>query len=377
MLSRSISPEDQAHLLAKDMPGHGSASGTIARPDRAARWTFRLLAVLLVAALITLISGTATFGDRLQATAWQTRFAELEFKKNLAKQSYGAHAEKVLESYGSDEKFQMLLLKHGEHVVPVIAFFMETDLASMRIKYGLFKLWEYLKQSWPWHGAGKTKELPSFKEYSPYERGLYAIDRALSEGHDFLGQFDIHEQKARWNQTQRFSEAVSAFLLSGIQTVETKRNQGEHITAWDWANAGSDVLIVFSAAKLAKLPKGLPSVSQAKTRVSGMGKATLGSGALGSKVFSYSVRAGTLYLVATHPSLLTGLLVDIAQQLNLPVSLVVFTGWFVVIFLLSFLLLPLLAALSWLIPLIKLISAAASWMQPAPRLVPARKRAQH
>lgn len=360
------------------MPTMGSSeangdSGTTIRHARAARWMLRLVAATLVAALVASFAGSAGFGERLWALTWQTPLsnaedsssAELEFKMKLAEQKYGRDAERVFESYGSDEAFHQVLRDHGEHVIPIIAFFMDTDLRSMRAQYGLSRLWISLKEFWP--GRAKTNELPSIEEYSPYYRGLYAIDRANQEGHDFLGQFDVHEKKARWNQTARFSKAVTEFLLDGIQTVETKRNNGAHVTAWDWAYAGSDVLVVFSASKLMKLPKVMSTATQSTARVGAMGRA-LGSNTIAHTLLRHSARAGTAYLIATNPNLLTGLFVDIATAFDVPAWWVVTAGWFIVILLLSFLLLPLLAAASLLIPVIKLISQAARWLQPMPRI---------
>lgn len=373
MLSRSIADQHAAHMPAEDFVDADSRSERRTLQTRTARWLFRLLAAALIAALITYFSETASFGDRLWEMTWHTTLgdarnsphAELSFKTKLAEQKYGADAEKVFQSYGNDKAFHQLLYNHGEHVVPVVAFFMENDLPSMRFQYGLGRSWDWLKQRFPWRD--QSPELPVTKEYSPYQRGLYAIDRANSEGHDFIGQFDLDGQKAHWNQTDRFSKAITSFLLDGIRTVEQKRNTGAQITAWDWANAGSDVLVIFSASKLMKLPKAMPSAAQSAARITGMGQA-LGSNTLARKLFIASARVGVAYLIATNPSLLTGLFVDIAEALGIPAWWVVAAGWFAVVLLLSFLLLPLLAAASFLIPVIKLISGAARWLQPQPRM---------
>ncbi|RYH60752.1 MAG: hypothetical protein EON54_10665 [Alcaligenaceae bacterium] len=307
-----------------------------------------------------------SFGDRM-ASMTLPQTLELDFKMKLAESKYKDRGKQMLKMYATDLEFQRLLLDHGENVIPIVAFFVENDLPSIRAQYELKSLPKKILSWWPWRNHAVNTAVD--EDYSPHYRGLYAIDRANQEGHDFLGQFDIKDGKAKWNKTERAGEAVSEFLAGGIRNVERKRNQGAPITPMDWANAGSDVLVMFSATKFLKVPVTFSGPTQAASRIQKLGRSSFGGDSLVGKLFASGARVGTAYLIATNPSLLTGLFVDVGQWVGLPAWAAVLIGWFIVALGLSFLLMPLLAATAFLIPIIKLISIAARWLQPLPRIL--------
>lgn len=366
--------------------------------SRVARWGSIFAVAALVALGVALFSSHATYEERLVDIAARqsvshevldvTRGApelralfvdvaadrELTLKMLLAIEKYGDAAKDVLTRFGHLPVFQTQLRNYGERMVPVVAYFVKNDVASLWALHQAQKLLQAGNATvcqW-WGDPAREGCQPSAdpREIDDEDtRGLHAIDMIDRDKHAFLGQFDIDKDgAAHWNQTQRTIGALGSLFLGGVGDLERKYHLGVAPKGSDYAWAGADALVVFSAAKALKFLKAQRVVGTAAKEVSILERTTLlGQRVLlndkwGKRLVKYGVYAGTGYLVATHPGLLTSLFRELGKFLGLPAFLSAFIGWLLILSLFAVLLLPLLPGLFILVPLVRGTAKLSYWL---------------
>jgi len=270
---------------------------------------------------------------------------ELVLKAWVALSKYPAPAREILLLYGTEPEFRDILRRYGDAVIPVIQYFRDNDVWTVRaldtVSGALKDLWDRLT------GSGQAK--PGRVELGPAERGWYAVHFIKHEGYDFLGQFAVHtDGKARWNQTDRVVKASTAFFTSGVRNLETKIDLGQDITGTDAFWAGLDVALVAVPAKLLLSGRVVARSGQelnfaARTRL--VAPRLLPKGEFFRKLGAYGAAAATIYIVARHPSLLNSVLAELAELAGISPWIVQAAGWSVVIafliYVFSWLLVPL------------------------------------
>lgn len=287
---------------------------------------------------------------------------ELAFKARLALEKYGPDAQDVLLRFGDDPTFHAVMRQYGENVVPVVAYFVKNDVASIRLLHVAQQkgeeavaaakgFWQKLWPSAPVTPAENAKDTeantppPQPTVYGPDLRGQRAIAFIDHEGHQFLGQFVLDPQgQAAWVQTERGLEAAKSFFFSGVTGLEKKYQRGQPLQAADVLSVGMDVLLVvgtFKAVKFLRAAKQVRAVGIVQ-RTQLLGAPLLRSGVLGRQVIKYGAIAGTAYLAVRYPSLISGMFVTAGQWLGVSPLLAKVLGWSV---LLAPLLLPLLSFL--------------------------------
>ncbi len=388
-----------------------------ARPSRLRGWLVLLMLCALIGGLIAAVSDrSASYDDRLVDLRARQTFGpelydktgalpalqavlldaaadrELAFKMRLALDKYGEQARAVLEAFGAEPQLQALLRRYGEPIVPVIFYFMDHDVATLRAGYELSRLGRTLQaQASALFGDSKGKptdhtekaasdqpaapasapvSAPAPPEYSPLTRGRYAVDQIAVNGLQFLAQFAVDSAGvAHWNQTDRVLKSVEEFLFGGIRNLETKYDVAAPIGLGDVASAGVDVLTVFGFLKAWKLLRASGrSAEVAQAAALSNYRAVLGqrvlsgSGRVGRAALKLGAVAGTAYLVARHPGLLTSLFVEAGSLVGLPAWAAAAAGWWLVTFALSALLMPLLAGLTVLAPMLARLVSTARWL---------------
>ena len=282
---------------------------------------------------------------------------ELAFKAQLAIEKYGDDAQDVLERFGDDATFQQVIKQYGENTVPVIAYFVKNDIASIRLLYVARQKGDAAvaaaKESWANLWPQKLKDIESAaneapQAYGPDLRGQQAIAMISREGHQFLSQFVTNSHgQATWIQTERTLNAMKSLFFSGVIDLEKKYKSGASLQAVDIFDAGADVFFLagsFKAIKFLRSAKEARSLGVVK-RTQLLGAPLLRKSALGRQIFKYGAIAGTAYLMVRHPSLLNGAFVTLGKLLGIPPFLAKLAGW-------GLLLTPLLA------PLVSILIAA-------------------
>ncbi len=307
---------------------------------------------------------------------------ELAFKARLAIEKYGDDAKNVLVRFGDDPTFQEVIKQYGENTIPVIAYFVKNDIASMRLLFLAEKksgdVVVAVKDFWGnlWKSDSPESPSPANKDkekvqepvtYDPDLRGQHAIAFIANQGHQFLGQFVLDSQgQAKWLQTERTLEAAKSIFFSGVIGLEKKYKSGKPLETVDVMNAGMDVFIFTGAFKALKF---LRATQQVRTvgvmkRTQLLGAPLLTKSALGRYAMKHGVKEGVAYLVVRYPSLLNGVFVTLGKMLGIPPFLAKLIGWSL---LLTPLLLPLLSiliyALSMASALISSASQGIQWMQ--------------
>lgn len=273
---------------------------------------------------------------------------ELVLKAWIALSKYPAAAREILLLYGTEPEFKEVLRRYGDAVIPVIQYFRDNDVWTIRV---LDSLTGALKDFW-YRLTGHGEAVSERSALGPVERGWYAVHFIKHEGHDFLGQFAVHpDGKARWNQTDRVVKASTAFFTSGVRNLETKVDLGQDVTAGDAFWAGVDVALVAVPAKMLLGGKAVARSGQElkfSTRTRLIAPRLLPKGQLFRKLGVYGAAAATVYVVATHPSLLNSVLAELANLVGISPWIVQAAAWTAIIAFLVY-------VLSWvLIPLAKL-----------------------
>jgi hypothetical protein len=287
---------------------------------------------------------------------------ELVLKAWIALSKYPATTREILLLYGTEPEFRDVLRRYGDAVIPVIQYFRDNDVWTVRAMdatgkafesamEAARKIWRRVMGSEPENPQPAAPPAPV--ELGPVERGWYAVHFIKHEGYDFLGQFAVHpDGKARWNQTDRVVKASTAFFTSGVRNLETKMDLGQDITGADAFWAGLDVALVAVPAKILMSGRAVARSGQElnlATRTRLVAPRLLPKGEFFRKLGAYGAVAATLYVVARHPSLLNSVFAELAELAGISPWIVQAAGWSVVIAFLIY-------VFSWLlVPLAKLM----------------------
>ncbi|MEO8143922.1 MAG: hypothetical protein ABI654_06865 [Betaproteobacteria bacterium] len=286
---------------------------------------------------------------------------ELLLKAWIALSKYPATAREILRLYGSEPEFKDVLRTYGDAVIPVIQYFRENDV------------WTVKAMQWNAEAAGGIRDrvtgrVPAnAKPVGPLERGWAAVNFVKHEGHNFLGQFAVGKDgKAARNQTDRVMKELTSFLTGNVRELETKVDMGEDIAAADIFWAGLDVAMVAVPAKLLAAGKVVARSGQElklATRTRLFAPRLLSKSPMFRKLGAYGAAAATIYIVATHPSLLNSVFAELANLVGISPWIVQLAGWSVVIGILFY-------VFSWLlIPLVKFVLFLLRRLERSPKPV--------
>jgi hypothetical protein len=270
----------------------------------------------------------------------------LLLKAWVALSTYPVQSREVLGLYGAEAEFKDVLRAYGEAVVPIIKYFIDHDLLSLKVREttggAINKAGRAAKGVWN-HVRGASPQNSSSSENAqdskldPTKRGRYAVQFIKDEGHQFLGQFVVDQTgTAKWNQTNRVTEGVASFFTGGISNLERKRDLNEELGGADVFFAAIDVipfavsLRLLKAGKLASAGGKELSVAS-RTRI--LAPRLIPKGEFFWKLGKYGAAAATAYVVIKHPGLINSLLAETASLLGLPAWLVQGGFWFVLVFL--------------------------------------------
>lgn len=301
---------------------------------------------------------------------------ELVLKAWVSLSKYPDMARTIVLQYGSEPDFKEILKSYGDPVIPVIHYFRENNVWPVVVedfgKRAIDAVTEITRSIWN-RVTGKTPSTTNTdvqtkpRELGPNERGRLAVGVLKAEGHDLLGQFVVAPDKTvKWNQTDRMSKAITSILASGVRNFETKYDIGD-LTKSDWFWAGVDVAVVAAPFKLLKAgklvaPSGKMAAGTGKELSLAVGTRLFAPRMLaGSKVFqtlgTYGASLATAYIVVSYPSLVSGLLYDVASLFGLNPWLVQFVGWFLILWVVLY-------PFSWLLKaLARLALLAFSWIE--------------
>lgn len=299
---------------------------------------------------------------QVQATLLDySRDKELVLKAWIALSKYPASARDILLHYGAEPEFKDILRRYGDAVVPVIQYFRDNDVWTVRAMdatgkaigsamEAARKIWRQVMGSEA--GNRDPAAPPRPVELGRMERGWYAVNFIKHEGHDFLGQFSVHpDGKARWNQTDRVVKASTAFFTSGVRNLETKIDLGQTLTGADAFWAGLDVALIAVPARILMSGKAVARSGQelnlaSRTRL--VAPRLLPRGEVLRKIGAYGAAAATIYVIVRHPSLLSSVFAELANLIGVSPWVMQTALWSVIIALLLY-------AFSWLlIPMAKL-----------------------
>jgi len=322
---------------------------------------------------------------------------ELALKAWMALLTYPAQSREVLQLYGAEPEFQVILRQHGESVIPVIKYFLDNDLSSVKFmnkasevvtaatgkvvgavevaKRTTGNLMDKLKGQTPAPAPASPPPAtaapqPVNVEFGRTQQGMYAIHAISREGHKFLGQFALDAANvAHWNQVDRLGANVTNFLTGGLSNLERKYELDEKIGGSDVFFAVVDVVPFVAAVKLLKAGKVVTATGKelslvSKTRV--FAARLIPKNPLLLKMGKYGVVLATGYVVLTHPSLLNNVFAAIAKWMGLNTVLVQFIGWF---FLITVVLYPFL----WLLKIpVNLMLLGLSWLNKSTKKTPGK-----
>lgn len=316
----------------------------------------------------------------------------------LAILNHGDLAREALIDYGFDPAFQQVLARFGADAVLPVVYYRDHDIATLRARHWLGERYrqasEQLDRWWGDDEGKASSEAPRSEPddagakvtegtevepatLTPERRGQIAIAILQREGHDFLDQFVVDgDGQVQWLQSERLVSDIGDFFTSGMRDLERQWRRGEPIGVADIGWAGVDLLVMTSAVKVLRAGRGI----RAGVAVEGQGARSAGRGVLAgggrfanlSRAAKVTAIAGTAYVVARHPSLVSALGANISEWLGWPVWLGQFLIWTLV-------LLPLLIvvrfAYRWIVaPLLWLLVPLLEATSRMPRWLAARRR---
>jgi len=280
---------------------------------------------------------------------------ELVLKAWIALAKYQGSARDILVRYGAEREFQDILRTYGDAVIPVIQYFRDNDIWSVRAMDATAKAvqsaieavkawWNRVTENAP--ASPEPAALPKPVPLGPDERGWYAVHFITHEGHNFLGQFSVNkDKKAVWNQTDRIVKASTSFFTSGVRNLEAKHDLGENIEVADVFWAGLDVALVALPAKLLVSGKAVARSGEElnlATRTRLFAPRMVSNSQVFRKLGAYGAMAATVYIVVTNPSLLNSVFAEVAELIGVSPWVVQVAGWSILIAVALF-------ALSWLL----------------------------
>ncbi len=282
-----------------------------------------------------------------------------------------ALAQTVLLAFGDAPPFRAALLEFGPAAIPPTHYFMHNEIATVKLMQRAGDLADWLRMQLRRNPSGGEVE----REHLPpeIERGAYAIAFIRAEGHDFIGQFaTTADGTVAWVQTERVLEGINRFFAGGIRNIETRARLGESLRWQDYAHGAVDIAIGVSVFKLVKaLRVGAATATRQAgfaTRSVALAPVLVKRSAVASRLLRIGAPLAAGYLMIRHPSLINSGLAWLAERLNLPIGLVQFAGW-------ALLLLPLLYVASLLMrPLGLVLGACARMALAAGRLTQRGRR---
>lgn len=297
----------------------------------------------------------------------------LTLKTILALSRYPAPTREVLQLYGTEPEFKDILRSYGEPVIPVVKYFIDHDVLSLKVMAATAGAVQVIRNgveaAWNWANGNPPApaSVPQQNGLASKERGWYAVNFVRTEGHQFLGQFDVDaNNQAKWNQTNRIVSGVGLFLTGGLANLERKYDLNDEVKIADVFFAGVDVVPMVVALKLLRAGKVVVASGKklsvvSRTRV--FGTRLIPESGLFRSLGKYGAIAATVYIVASHPSLINSLFEEAAKLLGLNPWLVQFFGWAIVI---SVLLYP----FFWLLPILaRVLLLALSWLDRPKKVV--------
>lgn len=273
-----------------------------------------------------------------------SRDKELVLKSWIALSKYPEKAREILSLYGSEPEFKEILANYGESIIPPIQYFQENDIWSVMAMNSMARgiqsatesamsLWNRITGSE--HTNSNSATQVQTTEFGQKQRGWYAVNFIKQEGHHFLGQFVVDkEKKVKWVQTDRILEGITSFFAGGLRTLETKHDVGDDITTSDVFWAGVDVAVVAGSLKLLRAGKAVARSGKelslvSRTRI--FASRLLSKGEIFQKLGKYGAVAATVYIIATHPSLINSAFAEVAKLAGLNPLIVQFAGWSLII----------------------------------------------
>lgn len=286
----------------------------------------------------------------------------LLLQAQAATMRHPAMAPAVLLAFGDEPDFRQVLREHGAAAIPPIHFFMHNDIRSVAAMQLAGDVADRVRAL---IGLGETGT-PAPPLAPELERGWFAVAFIRAEGHSFIGQFGLGPDDAvHWLQSERLLEGLNTFFAGGIRNLERRHRQGDGVRLRDLGHAGVDVAIGVGVFKLVKAARaGTVATRQAgfATRSVALAPVMVRHSAVASRLLRIGAPLAAGYLMIRHPSLINSGFAWLAERLNLPVALVQFGGWAV-------LLLPLLYLASVLLrPLGLLLGVCARAALTASRL---------
>jgi hypothetical protein len=295
---------------------------------------------------------------------------ELVFKAWITLLKYQERGRDILLLYGSESQFKEILLRYGESVIPVIQYFREHDIWSIKARVTTENVVQSVSESAKRirnrvteneHKNSNSIVQTQPGELGPKERGWYAVNYIKEEGHDFLGQFVVDkDNRVKWNQTNRTVKAVISFFTSGVRTLETKYDLGEDITASDAFWAALDVAVVVAPLKMLVAGKVVaPSGKELSlvTRTKLFAPRLVAKEQIFRKIGKYGPAVAIAFIAIRNPSLINSVFAEIAKLLGVNPWLVQFVGWVLIV---TVILYP----FSWLLkPLTRFMFWGLSWLE--------------
>lgn len=302
------------------------------------------------------IDGIQVFPVELQAALLDLADDPLvSLKARAALVRYPDMAMQVFPLYASEPAFQEVLGRYGEAVLPPVVYFLENPVTTVEAMDTLSRQYARLKafvegfqSDHPQTIPDGSEPVPASSGLTPEQRGWYAVNFIGAEGHGFLGQFEVADDgSVHWIQTERITEGVTDFFTSGLRTLETRQRTGEEIRLSDIGWASVDVLIFASAVKVLRAGRAVAATSRGagfSTRSAALAARVTGAGSIVLRSARYArwpLVIGAGYLVIRHPVVISDLLAEVARLAGVPVWLMQWAGW-------TLILLPLLFLLRWL-----------------------------
>ena len=250
----------------------------------------------------------------------------LVLKAQLALMKYPQQTRRILKVYGSEPTFREVLLEYGEAVIPIIDYFLGSEIKpSIQLIHNAGQVANIL-QDW-WDSVDRDRGGQVTLE--PEQQGRYAIHFLKNEGYDFLGQFVTDEVgTVTWIRTERVTEGLTSFFSSGIRELETRYVTNQEISTNNLLWAGVDVLAVAGTLKMLRAGR---QAARSGNSIGVIRQTTLfGSNLLKSgtaaRLLKYSSIAATAWIVISHPSLITSLFAEAGRLIGISPTLFQMVG---------------------------------------------------
>jgi hypothetical protein len=277
---------------------------------------------------------------------------DLTLKAWIALSKYPEKTRGIFQLYGAEQEFKDILRIYGDPVIPVISYFLDHDVTSLMAMKATQTVgtavlnvatekWNKMAGNQPPPNIPAAKKTLSFN-LDASERGWYAVNFIKVEGHTFIGEFVADKNgDAKWIQTQRITNGLASLFTSGVRNLESKYVLDENIMAEDGIAAALDVLPFLASLRLLRLGKSVTTtgrvVSTSRKDLSLMSRTRLFAtrllprGALFQKFGKYGASIAGVYLLMTHPGLISSLFNEIAELVGVNSIFVQFLGWFLIL----------------------------------------------